>query len=103
MGFPYAMVRHGRDDVPVLLGLDATGNMAGLDLVEGRFLALDPGDVGVVFDTDPAAVYFGIQLAWARSARLPMAAEEPTRREVPVRDLPGHRDEFGVDFSGYGI
>jgi hypothetical protein len=75
VSFPLALVRHGRDDVPVLLGLDGDGNLAGLDPVEGRFLALDPGDVGAIFDTDPAAVYFGVQLAWARGVELPMAAD----------------------------
>jgi len=72
------MVRHGRDDVPVLLGTSSDGALAGLDLVEGRFLALEPGDVATVFDTDPAAVYFGVQLAWSREREERAAAEEET-------------------------
>ncbi len=102
---PFAMVRHGRDDVPVLLGLDRDANMAGLDLVEGRFLALDPGDVGTVFDTDPVSVYFGVQLAWARSERVPLAAEAvviPMRAELGRKFTPLlTSDPFSVPITGF--
>jgi hypothetical protein len=101
------MVRHGPDDVPVLLGLDGLGNMAGLDLVEGRFLALDPGDVGVIFDTDPAAVYAGVQLAWARDVAVAAEAAirglpEPKRAELGRKFEPMlTRDPFSVPVSGF--
>jgi hypothetical protein len=105
VSLPFAMVRHGRDDVPVLLGLDRARNMAGLDLVDGRFLALDPGDVGTIMDTDPAAVYFGVQLAWALAAPMPLAAEAVV---IPMRAELGRKfepllttDPFSVPVSGF--
>jgi hypothetical protein len=72
---PFAMVRHGADDVPVLLGTTSDDHLAGLDLVEGRYFVFEPEDIGTVFDTDPAAVYFGIELAWAGAGVQRMAAE----------------------------
>ncbi len=92
VSFPFAMVRHGRDDVPVLLGLDGRGNLAGLDVVEGRFLALDPGDVGVIFDTDPAAVYAGVQLAWAGERQQEQIAAEGSNAEEIENPYHGSND-----------
>lgn len=106
MSLPFAMVRHGRDDVPVLLGLDSDHNMAGLDLVEGRFLALEPGDVGTIMDTDPAAVYFGVQLAWAGAGHGRIAAEAAV--PIPRRAQLGRyfeplltTDPFSVPVTGF--
>jgi len=69
------MVRDGRDDVPVLLGTTQDG-LAGIDLVQGRVLTFEPQDVGAVFDADPAAVYYGVQLAWASAGVERVAAED---------------------------
>jgi hypothetical protein len=82
VSLPFALVRHGADDVPVLLGVAGNGELAGLDLVEGRYLTFDPEDIGTVFDVDPAAIYFGIEVAWAREMNQRMAAETSSSKKL---------------------
>lgn len=73
MSVPVVLVRVGDDVVPVVLGSDG-GELAGYDLVRQRVVPVAVEAVEGLVDTDPAAVYFGVDLV-ANEAAMGMAAE----------------------------
>jgi hypothetical protein len=83
MSLPAVLVRIGGDVVPVILGTSPHGSLTGYDLVRQRVVPVDPGHVVGAVSTDPAAVYWGMDLVESETRRsLPMAAEAPRRRYV---------------------
>lgn len=65
------------DGVPVLAGQGEGGELIGFDLVNERLLSFELEDVIGAVSIDPAAVFYGLDLSWARAPR--MAAENPVR------------------------
>lgn len=74
MSFPVVLVRVGSDTVPLVAGVDGSGNIVGYDLVDQRLVPFAVADVDGVVNVDPAAVYFGVDLV-ENEQEMRMAAE----------------------------
>jgi hypothetical protein len=83
---PFAIVRHGADNVPVLLGgePDEDGRLTALNVVDGGTITFAPDAIIAAVNAEPAAVYYGIRAEVERE-RGRMAAEVGTQSMPPVR------------------
>lgn len=107
MNLPFVIVRHGKDNVIVLAGLDDNEGLIGFDPMHDRILSFDVGDVVGAASLDPAATFFGMSLLW-RESSMRMAAEEAAPGKVSRFTPKGYRftplfsgDPFSLPVSGY--
>jgi hypothetical protein len=67
---PFLLVADGARQVPVLAGIDEREGLIGFDLAGNRLLSFDLDDVEALISIDPAAVYYGVELALEREERV---------------------------------
>ena len=79
---PFALVRHGADVVPVLLGDDGEALLTGIDIVNNRVLQFEPEAIVGLVNAEPAAVWYGAQVEVGQQG-MQMAAEASTHRQIP--------------------
>jgi hypothetical protein len=86
---PFALVRHGDDLVPVLLGDAGSDELVGIDVVNNRVLSFGADAIVGLVNAEPAAVWYGVR-AEVQGDEMQMAAEEATQplqsREVANED-----------------
>ena len=106
MSLPVVLVRVGTDVVPVVAGQDERGASVGYDLVRDQVIPLDVGRVVGAVSTDPAAVYWGLDLVEEERGHR-MAAEGrhsacPPSNGRGMRPSDGYMDRYvgGVECSG---
>jgi hypothetical protein len=83
---PSLLVRVGEDVVPVIAGIDESGELTGYDIVRGNVIPVAIGDVIGAINLAPAAVYWGLDLVEKENVQR-MAAEGVARDVVSLHDF----------------
>jgi len=97
MSLPFVLVRSGPDDVPLFAGIDK-GNLVGITVPDGDAFTFDPSEVVAAASIDPAAVYWGLEVAW-EGATQRRAAEAPKR--APSYAPRGSRFDPSLPMTGF--
>lgn len=94
MNLPFVLVRSGRTDTPLFSGIE-NGTLVGILVPSGEAFTFEPEEVVAAMSVDPAAVYWGIAVEWARAAQR-RAAEAPKR--IPAK---GHLFDPSLPMTGF--
>lgn len=97
MTLPFVVVRSGRTDTPLFAGIE-NGNLVGITVPDGETYTFEPHEVIAAMSADPAAVYFGLEVEWAR-AQERRAAEAPKR--VPSYSARGQLFDPSLPMTGF--
>ena len=97
MTLPFVVARDARDDVPLFVGLE-NGELVGISVPGGETFTLDTQDVIAAVSSDPAAVFWGLEVDWV---------EAYLRKVAEARHAPSYRprgarfDPHDLPLSGF--
>ncbi len=97
MTLPFVVARDARDDLPLFVGLEG-GELVGISVPGGESFTLETEDVIAAVSGAPAAVYWGLEVEWARVA-MRRAAE--TRHAPSYRPRGARFDPRDLPLSGF--